>query len=107
MTKDVVKRAERTSLDPQTVLEEVLAHLRTAADSAGDRAEEALEDATRAITRAADALAKETRKQSRKAVKKAGKTIRKHPVATTAIATAAVALVGLLVAHNANGRRDQ
>lgn len=107
MNKLVAKPGSPADLDPKALLEEVLAHLRAAADNVGDRAEDALEDASRALTRAAEALAKETKKRSRRAVKMAGKTIKRHPVATTAIAAATVALVGLLVAHNANGRSER
>lgn len=51
------------------------------------------------FVRAASDLAEQIKKQSEVLAKKAGEEIREHPVATAAIAAAAVGLLGYAVTH--------
>ena len=104
MSKKIVKAKETAAAqDPKTILQEVLDKLRESSDAAGDRAEEALQEAAQTIAKAAKALEKE----STRLAKKAGKGIKEHPVAATAIAAAAVGLVGLMVAQKVKKGRDK
>lgn len=65
----------------------------------GADAGDAVTESTAAFVRAASDLADKIKKQSEILAKKAGEEIREHPVATAAVAAAAVGLLGYAVTH--------
>jgi len=65
----------------------------------GADADDAVSDASRAFVRAAADLSEKIKKQSEALAKKAGEEVREHPVATAAIAAAAVGLLGYAITH--------
>lgn len=60
----------------------------------GDHGDEAFVEATQAFVHSASTLAEKIKKQSSALAKRAGEEIREHPIATAAIAAAAVGLLG-------------
>lgn len=65
----------------------------------GADAGDAVTESAAAFVRAASDLADKIKKQSESLAKKAGEEIREHPVATAAVAAAAVGLLGYAVTH--------
>jgi len=107
MSKTVIKLAEEVAHDPAHALADTLQQLKQTSEEAGDRAEQAIEKAARAIARAANRLGKDARRKGAKLAKKTKRDIEAHPVASTAIVAAAVALATLLVARQfAKSSRD-
>ena len=80
-------------------LEDVMHELKRAARDVGGDIEDSIAKASDALNRAAHALADEARDRSVTLVQATADEAKRHPVATAAaIATAAAALVGLVVA---------
>jgi ElaB/YqjD/DUF883 family membrane-anchored ribosome-binding protein len=72
----------------------------------GADAGDAVTQSAAAFVRAASDLAEQIRKQSAELARKAGEEIREHPVATAAIAAAAVGLLGYAVTHTRRKDRE-
>ncbi len=88
-----------------SALEEVLGHLKRAGAGVGEKAEAALDDAGAAVRRAADYLATDAKKDTKALLEKAAKEAKAHPKTTAAIAAAAVALAGVIVANEVRKRK--
>jgi ElaB/YqjD/DUF883 family membrane-anchored ribosome-binding protein len=71
----------------------------------GADAGDAVSRAAAAFVHAASDLAELIKKQSAIAVKKAGEEVREHPVATAALAAAAVGLLGYAVTHTRHAKK--
>jgi ElaB/YqjD/DUF883 family membrane-anchored ribosome-binding protein len=71
----------------------------------GADASDAVSKSAAAFVHAASDLAENIRKQSAALAKKAGEEVREHPVATAALAAAAVGLLGYAVTHTRRGAR--
>lgn len=71
----------------------------------GADASDAVSKSASAFVHAASDLAENIRKQSAALAKKAGEEVREHPVATAALAAAAVGLLGYAVTHTRKGGR--
>jgi hypothetical protein len=65
----------------------------------GDHGDDAISESARAFVHSASALAEKIKKQSATLAKKAGEEAREHPIATAALAAAAVGLLGYAVTH--------
>ncbi len=92
-------------------LDEVKRELKHATEAMGGNAEETFSRASEALNRAAHALAVEAQTRGKQVAKAVSGEVKQHPVATAAaIATAAAALVGLVVAarrHKTDGLSPQ
>lgn len=71
----------------------------------GADASDAVSKSAAAFVHAASDLAENIRKQSAALAKRAGEEVREHPVATAALAAAAVGLLGYAVTHTRRGAR--
>lgn len=71
----------------------------------GADASDAVSKSAAAFVHAASDLAENIRKQSAALAKKAGEEVREHPVATAALAAAAVGLLGYAVTHTRKSAR--
>lgn len=60
----------------------------------GDHGDDALTETAHEFVRSASALAEKIKKQSTALAKKAGEEVREHPIASAALAAAAVGLLG-------------
>jgi ElaB/YqjD/DUF883 family membrane-anchored ribosome-binding protein len=65
----------------------------------GADAGDAMSEAAGAFVHAAADLAEKIKKQSESLAKKAGEEVREHPIATAAVAAAAVGLLGHAITH--------
>ncbi|HEX5008523.1 MAG TPA: hypothetical protein VFV70_15520 [Hyphomonadaceae bacterium] len=59
-----------------------------------------------AFVHAASDLAEKMKKQAEALAKKAGEEVREHPIATAAVAAAAVGLLGYAITHSGHGKRE-
>lgn len=101
MSKSITKTV---ASNVDEALEDVMHELKRAARDVGGDLEDSIAKASEALNRAAHALADEARDRSASLVQATTEEAKRHPVATAAaIATAAAALVGLVVA----ARRDK
>jgi len=100
MPKSTVKAVAENTED---FLEDAVHALKKAARHVGDDAQDALSKAVGDLAKAAEALVVEARTKGvpavRDAAKDAVKTAREHPVATTAVVAAAIALAGLALSR--------
>jgi len=71
----------------------------------GADANDAVAKSAKAFVHAASEFAEQMKKQSETFAKKAGEEVREHPVATAALAAAAVGLLGYAVTHTRNTSR--
>jgi len=78
-------------------IDRAISDLKDAAEAGKTDADVMLTAAAAALGRAAHTIADETRRRSTEMTKVAAKEVREHPVAATAIATAAVAAIAGLV----------
>jgi len=91
--------AQKLSTNLDDALDDVMHELKRSSESLGEGAEDQFSKASAALTKAAHALANEVSDRSAKTFKTVASEAREHPVAAaTALAVAAVALVGLVVA---------
>ncbi len=65
----------------------------------GDHGDEAIAESAMGFVHAASKLADSLKKQSMTLAKEAGEEVREHPIATAALAAAAVGLLGFAVSH--------
>lgn len=72
----------------------------------GADADDAVSKSAAAFVHAASDLAHNIKKQSAALAKKAGKEVSEHPVATAALAAAAVGLLGYAVTHTRKAQRQ-
>lgn len=96
MSKSPVKRM---SEDAGDVIDDVVHNLKQMATHLGEDTGDKLSQTAAALAHSAVELAEEAKTRSKDLAKKAGEEVREHPVATAAIAAAAVALIGLAVAR--------
>lgn len=103
MAKSPVKEAAGNA---EEFLEDAVQALKKAARHVGDDAHDALGKAVSELAKAAESLVEEARTKGVPAVKGAAKdvvkTAKDHPVATTAVVAAAVALAGLALSRRNN-----
>ena len=81
------------------VLEDVVHSLKKMAKHLKADAGDSLSKAAADLTQSALDLAEQAKAESKALARKAGQEIREHPAATAAVAAAAVALIGLVVAR--------
>jgi ElaB/YqjD/DUF883 family membrane-anchored ribosome-binding protein len=67
--------------------------------SIGEHGDEAVVESARTFVHSASALAEKLKQQSTKLAKSAGDEVREHPIATAALAAAAVGLLGYAVSQ--------
>jgi ElaB/YqjD/DUF883 family membrane-anchored ribosome-binding protein len=96
MAKSKVKRLTEDAGD---VIDDVVHNLKEMAAQFGEDTSDKLSQTAVSLAHAAVELAEEAKVRSKEVAKKAGQEVREHPVATAAIAAAAVALIGLAVAR--------
>jgi ElaB/YqjD/DUF883 family membrane-anchored ribosome-binding protein len=65
----------------------------------GEHGDEAVVESAQAFVHSASTLAEQIKKQSTALAKRAGEEVREHPIATAALAAAAVGLLGYAVTH--------
>ena len=72
----------------------------------GADAGDAVGQSAAAFVHAAADLAEKMKKQAETLARKAGEEVREHPIATAAVAAAAVGLLGYAITHTRHARRD-
>lgn len=70
----------------------------------GEHGDDAVAESAQTFVHSASALADKIKKQSTHLAKAAGEEVREHPIATAALAAAAVALLGYAASHTAKPR---
>lgn len=98
--------AKKTDVVPVTA-EPATEESINAGKGAGAKAEAALDDARAAITRAADYLKTDAKRDTKALLDKAVAEAKAHPKTTAAIAAAAVALAGVVVANEVRKRKKK
>lgn len=81
------------------VFDDVVHHLGRLTRHLGENAGDAMSSTAVAMARSAMELVEAARTESKALAERTGKEIREHPAATAAIATAAVAVIGLAIAQ--------
>jgi ElaB/YqjD/DUF883 family membrane-anchored ribosome-binding protein len=98
--------AERMADDLAEGYQDVTRGLARMTKHLGADAGDAVAQSAAAFVRAACDLAEKMKKQSETLAKKAGEEIREHPIATAAVAAAAVGLLGYAITHTRHNKRD-
>jgi hypothetical protein len=73
----------------------------------GADAGDAVAQAARTFVHSASELAEQIKKQSEALAKKAGEEVKEHPIATAALAAAAVGLLGYAVTHTRHSKAER
>lgn len=81
------------------VFDDVLHHLGRLTRHLGEETGDAMSSTAVIMARSATDLLEAARTESKTLAERAGKEVREHPAATAAIAAAAVAMIGLAIAH--------
>lgn len=97
--------ADTKSSDMSKGYDEVVRGIGRMTQHLGADAGDAVSKSAAAFVHAASDLADNIKKQSAALAKKAGKEVSEHPVATAALAAAAVGLLGYAVTHTRKGPR--
>ncbi|MGQ0533684.1 MAG: hypothetical protein ACT4OF_13485 [Caulobacteraceae bacterium] len=71
----------------------------------GTHGDDAVAEAAQKFVHAASDLADKIKKQSTDLARKAGEEVREHPIATAALAAAAVGLLGYAVTHSGKAKQ--
>lgn len=103
MSKSIVNQVSAEAGD---VLEDVVHSLKKMAKHLKTDAADALSNSAASLVDSAIELAEEAKAQSKAAVRKVGEEVREHPATTAAIAAAAVALIGIIVAYRRSSRAE-
>jgi ElaB/YqjD/DUF883 family membrane-anchored ribosome-binding protein len=98
--------ADRVTNDLAEGYEDVTRGLARMTKHLGADAGDAVAQSAAVFVRAAADLAEKMKKQSQALAKKAGEEIREHPIATAAIAAAAVGLLGYAITHTRHPKQD-